>query len=133
VNDRRQVLSARSDLAHIVRREGNLTEAEAYYRRNILGWQERGQLPAVAHQLECFAFLAIAHGQPAHAARLLGAATAARERLLAFSTKPVEVAERAQALEQLAAAMGAAERDLVMAEGQLITLDDAVLLALGEG
>jgi len=132
MNDRRQVLSTRSDLAHVYRREGNLAEAEAYYRRNILAWQERGQLPAVAHQLECFAFLAIAHGRHAHAARLLGAATAAREHLLAFSTKPVEIAERAQALEQLAVALGAAERDRVMAEGRLISLDGAVVLALGE-
>ena len=114
-----------------MRRQGDLAEAEAHYRRNLVAWQEQGHLPAVAHSVECLAFLAIAGGRHGHAARLLGAATEARELHSSVSTNPVEIAERSQALEQLAAALGEAERDRLMAEGRRLSLEDAVLLALG--
>jgi predicted ATPase len=130
LNDHWASSRAMSDLAHVLRREGDMDGAEAYYRQTILKWQEQGHRPAVAHQLECFAYIAIGRGQYGHAARLLGAATETRERLDAVSTDPQEVAELAQALEQLAETMGEAERDEAIAEGRRMDLDDAVLLAL---
>ena len=57
-NDWSGVNRSMSELAHIFRQEGNLEEAEAHYRKTILVWQEQGHYPAVAHQLECFAFIA---------------------------------------------------------------------------
>jgi hypothetical protein len=66
------------------------------------------------------------------AARLLGAATRTRERLDKKSADAKEIAELAQAMEQLAEAMGVTERDAAIAEGRLIELDEAVLLALNE-
>ena len=131
-NDWMSVNGGRSRLAHIYRREGNLEEAEARYRRTILVWQELGHHSAVAHQLECFAFIAIARSQHEHAAKLLGAATEAREKLDSLSEDPQEIAELAQAMEQLTAAMGEAERDKVMDEGRKISLDEAIVLALAE-
>ncbi len=121
-----------SELAHISRREGNLEAAEAHYRRTILRWQEQGHHPAVAHQLECFAFIAIARDQHEQAAKLLGAATEAREKLNSPSEDPQEVEELAQAMEQLTGAMGAAARDSVMGEGRKMSLDEAVALVLAE-
>ena len=121
----------RSALAHILRVEGQLAEAEAIYRETIRGWQEQGQQPAIAHQLECFAFIAIAQDEHEHAARLLGAAKETRERLNSLSEDPREIAELEQALEDLAAGMSIAERDIVMSEGRLMSLDEAVAFALG--
>jgi hypothetical protein len=118
------------EIPYILRQGGILEEAEGYYRQSINGWQELGQLPAVAHQVECFAFIAIARSEYEHAARLLGAAGRAREELNAVSEDPQEIEDLALAMQQLAEAMGEEERDKALANGRLISLDDAVQLAL---
>lgn len=71
--------AAKSDLAHLERRQGNDDEAEALYRDTIGVWLEYGNRPAVANQLEAFGFLAIHRGQFGRAATLFGAAEALRE------------------------------------------------------
>ena len=68
-----------SELAHVLRREGRLDEAESEYRETIRGWQLSGNDGAVANQLECFGYLAIARGVPVRAAKLFGAAEVLRE------------------------------------------------------
>jgi hypothetical protein len=50
--------------------------------------------------------------------------------LNALSTDPLEIGEMEQAMTQLAGAMGEDERDRVMEEGALMSLDEAVALAL---
>ncbi len=130
LNDHRSLAANRSDMGHILRQEGKFDEAEAYYRRTIVAWQEQGHGPAVAHQLECFAYIAIARGAHEHAAMLLGAATKAREQMDALSTDPREIEDLARAMTQLAKTMGEEKRDKVMAEGRLMDLDEAVQLAL---
>lgn len=129
---RRGVVIGQSAMAHLLRRERQFEEAEAFYRESIAGWQEVGHRSAVAHQLECLAYIAIARGEYERAARLLGAAGATRERLDARSEDPQEIAELAEAMEQLREAMGREQRDKAIAEGRLIGLDDAVQIALGE-
>ncbi len=132
LNHRRGIAMGQSAMAHLLRQEGKLAEAEVYYRRSIVGWQEQGHRSAVAHQLECFAFIAIGKGQYERAARLLGTAKETRQQLNALSEDPQEIDELAQAMEQLAEAMGEGQRDQAMAEGRLISLDDAVRIALNE-
>jgi predicted ATPase/class 3 adenylate cyclase len=132
INDLRNVLHSNSDLAHLLRRNGKLQEALALYRETIKGWQEEGSLPALVHQLECFAYLAIASGNHEHAARLIGRANATRVELKAHSTDPLEIAELEQAMDQLAGALGEQERDRMMAEGAQMSLDEAVSLVLKE-
>ncbi len=129
---RRGTVIGQSAMAHLLRREGYFEEAEAFYSQSIVGWQELGHRPAVAHQLECLAYIAIADEEFGRAARLLGAAGATRERLGALSQDPQEIAELARAMAQLAGAMGKEERDRAMGEGRLIELDDAVEIALGK-
>jgi tetratricopeptide (TPR) repeat protein len=127
---RRGVLMGQSALAHLLRRQGEYREAETYYRQSIIGWQELGQLPAVAHQIECLAYIAIAYGDHERAAKLLGAARSSREQLNALSDDPLEIEELALAMDQIAEAMGKEERDRAMAEGSLMNLDDAVQIAV---
>ena len=86
----------------------------------------------MAHQLESFAFIAIAREQHEHAAKLLGAASEARQKLNSLSEDPQEIAELARAMEQLTAAIGEGDRDKVMDEGRKMSLDEAVVLALAE-
>ncbi len=128
--NRRMSAFVRSDLAHMYRSQGRVAEAEGLYRRTILSWQEQGHQTAVAHQVECFAYLAMGRGDYGRAARLLGAAQATRQRLNEPSTSPQEIAEYEAAMAEMAEAMGEAERDRAMAEGGRLGLDEAVVLAL---
>jgi tetratricopeptide (TPR) repeat protein len=128
--NRRMVATIRSEMAHMHRSQGRVPEAEAFYRQTILSWQEQGHQTAVAHQIECFAYMAIDDGSYSRAARLLGAAGAARTRLNEPSTNPQEIDEHERAMEQLAVAMGEAELDKVLASGALMSLDEAVIFAL---
>ncbi len=72
---------AESEIAHLERRQGNWEQARMLYRSTIRRWLELGQQAAVAHQLECIAFLDIASGDFLASARLLGAAEVLRERI----------------------------------------------------
>ncbi len=132
LNMRRSAVNARSGLAHIARQVGDFEEAEAQYRQTIVGWQELGHLSAVAHQIECFAYIAIERGQYGRAARLLGAAGNARQQLNAVSEAPNEIAELEQAMKRLAEELGEGERDKALASGRLMSLDEAVTAALEE-
>ena len=124
------LVMSQSRLGHILRQTGDVSGAREIYRGTIRSWQELGNVPAVAHQLECFAFLRIAGENYHQAAWLIGASGAIRKRLNAATQNPMELADMEQALAQLAEALGPAERDQAMAEGGRLTEDEAVALAL---
>ncbi|MCK5314015.1 MAG: hypothetical protein KAJ53_02785, partial [Anaerolineales bacterium] len=79
LGDRHFANATRSDLGHIYREHGQNEAAEEIYTETIREWFELGHHPAVAHQLECFAFLSIAQDEHKRAARLLGASEAIRK------------------------------------------------------
>ena len=60
-----------SELGHMERYEGHLDQAEQVYRQTIPVWQKIGHQAAVANQLECLAFIAIAHQQVERAAEIV--------------------------------------------------------------
>ena len=124
------VMMNRSRLAHIYRYSGEYEAAEEIYRETILGWQEHNSIPAVVHQLECFAYLAIVKENHGRAAQLLGKAKASRENLNAQSFDPREIRDLKQAMEQILESMGEDERDRLMTEGAKMSLDEAVELAM---
>jgi len=129
VGDTRFALSAQSEVAHAFRRSGDVAEAEAEYRRTILGWQRSGNRGAVANQLESVAFLAILTGNGGRAARLLGAAEALRERAgNAMSQRErLEYDNEVARLRDLLTAPGL---DAAWAEGRALPADAAVALAI---
>jgi hypothetical protein len=102
------------------------------YRQTILSWQEQGHQAAVAHQLECFAYLAIRRENYEFAAQLLGAAEKARERTNSPSTDLQEIAEKEQALRQFEVAIGMHALDRLIQKGRFMSLDEAVVFALAE-
>jgi len=127
---RQNAAMARSRLGHIFRYTGDFQGAKDIYRKTIYSWQELGNFPAVAHQVECFAFLAVSTGNYQRGAILIGAARATREQLNAQTENPLEITDMKQAITQLTEAIGDEERDRLMAEGAKMSLDEAVLLAL---
>jgi tetratricopeptide (TPR) repeat protein len=119
----------RSELAHTLRSQGKWEQALPLYRETIRYFQDMGHEPAVANQLECFAYITIAHEEPEKAARLLGAAQAIRERTNNPINIPWEKADYDQAMKHLAKILGSADRDAAVGEGRSMTLDEAVILA----
>jgi predicted ATPase/class 3 adenylate cyclase len=119
----------RSELAHTLRRQGKWEQALPLYRETILYFRDRGHEPAVANQLECFAYIAIVQKEPEKAGRLLGAAQAIRERTNNPIHLPWETADYEQAMQQLAKIMGDSGRDTALDEGRSMTLEKAVSFA----
>jgi predicted ATPase/class 3 adenylate cyclase len=124
-----QTIITRNELAHLLRRQGKWAQALPFYRESILYFQDIGHEPAVAHQLECIAYIAIAQEEPEKAARLLGAAQAIREWTNSPINLPWEKTEYDLAMKQLAEILGSAGRDAAVGEGRSLTLDEAVVLA----
>jgi hypothetical protein len=122
-----QVMS--SELGHVERQQGNLTQARLIYRETIKGWQDLGNRAAIAHQLECFGFLAIAEEEPQAAVKLFGAAEALREKIQAPMTDYEQV-EYYRSVAQLRAMLAEAEFNALWAEGRAMTMEQAIEFAL---
>jgi predicted ATPase/class 3 adenylate cyclase len=118
-----------SELAHTQRAMGNYGEAKKTYRETIRVFQDYGNLPAVAHQLECFAMIAIVDEQPQRAAQLFGAAEPLRE-ATGHKRTDEEEAEHVQFMSQLQSMLSEMEFKTLWAEGRTMTMEQAIQLAL---
>jgi hypothetical protein len=101
----------------------------ALYSKTLPGWQELGHRAALAHELECFAFIAVAQAQPQRAARLLGRAEALRESI----DSPMRASEHAeydQNVSALRAQMDDSAFAAAWAEGRAMMMEQAIALAL---
>ena len=118
-----------SEIGHIARMKGDISQAKEIYRQTILAFQELGNRPAVAHQLECFGIIAVAEADSPRAGKLLGAAEALRERIESPMTD-FERNEYDQAVARLRALLPEAEFKTLWAEGRSMTREQAIRLAL---
>ena len=118
-----------SEIAHTQRAMGNFIESKQTYRETIKIFQDYGNRPAVAHQLECFAMIAVAEEEPQHAAKLFSAAEAIRE-ATGHKRTDEEEAEETQFMGRLRAMLAEAEFDLLWVEGKSMTMEQAIQLAL---
>ncbi len=117
---------ARSEMAHALRGQGKWAQALAIYKETIRFFQEMGHESAVANQLECIAYVALAMESPEAAAPLLGAGQAIRERTKNPIHLPWETADYDRAMRQLDEMLGSAGREAAVAKGRSMTLDEAV-------
>jgi tetratricopeptide (TPR) repeat protein len=125
------VLLNKNNLAHLERQFGNHQQALERYRETIVGFYEVGQVAAVAHQLECFGFLAMVDDQDERALKLFAAADALRERIAA----PMTAEEQPYFDEQiktLRQTLDARQFERVWASGRALTMEQALDFALGE-
>ena len=126
------VILEKSNLAHLERKLGNHARALEYYRETILAFRDMGQTGAVAHQLECFGFIALTQGHHEHALQLFAAADALREK----STTPMTPDEQAYFDEQLGSLRGKmdlARFDGAWSQGHSLKMEQAIELALELG
>ena len=129
MGDLRIVYSCHSELAHVLRRHGEIDEALELYKEVLPRWKELGQRAAVAHELECIAFILIQKNQPDRAVTLLGTAQVLRELIDSSMTKP-ERAEYDQFVAQLHAMLAETEFNALWAEGRAMTMEQAIEYAL---
>jgi non-specific serine/threonine protein kinase len=131
MGDQLSVIGHQSAMAHVARQMGNYKEALALYRETLPDWQKIGHRGAVAHQLECIAYIAKAREEGERAIRLMSAAEALR-RASSSPRTPQERIEYERELEGLRAGMDEKTFDLLWAEGQSMTMDQAIDFAMAE-
>jgi tetratricopeptide (TPR) repeat protein len=119
----------KSELGHVERQQGNLAEARSMYRETIKGWQDLGNRAAVAHELECFGFLAVTDEEPQAAAKLFSAAETLREKIQAPMTD-YERIEYDEIVARIRSMLPEAEFRANWAEGHAMTMDQAIQFAL---
>jgi tetratricopeptide (TPR) repeat protein len=125
------VLLNKSNLAHLARQFGHYQEALERYRETIVGFHEVGQLGAVAHQLECFGFLAREDDQNERALKLFAAAEALRERVGSPMTSEEQTYFDEQ-IKTLRLKLEAHSFDRIWTNGRALTMEQALEFALGE-
>jgi predicted ATPase/class 3 adenylate cyclase len=129
LGDRVSLNGYQSRIAHALRQTGNLEEALAFYRETILVWQEFGHRGAVAHQLECFAFIAKVHGQADRAVKLTSAAEVLRE-IAGSPMMRMERLEYDKELAELRAGMDEESFASLWEEGRSMSMEKAIEFAL---
>jgi tetratricopeptide (TPR) repeat protein len=131
MGDQLSVTGHQSAMGHVARQMGNYREALTLYRETLPDWQKMGHRGAVAHQLECFAFIAKAQEQGERAVRLMSAAEALRAASSSPRT-PQEQIEYDRELAGLRAGMDESTFDLLWEEGQSMSMEQAEDLAMEE-
>jgi predicted ATPase/transcriptional regulator with XRE-family HTH domain len=131
-NDTRGVAETTNNLAQVAFAQGRYAQAAALFKEGLLLSREIGDMIRLLEALEGLAWAAAALGQSHWAARQGGAAEAVRERLGMPQGIP-DRRFRERAIETMRAALGDAMFGAAWAEGQAMTLDEAVALALKAG
>jgi hypothetical protein len=108
---------------------GSFADALPLNRETIPVYQDFGHRGAIAHQLECFAFIFTAQEQGERAIKLLSAANALRERVNSRRT-PREQKEYEKEVDDLRAGLGEESFMRCWNERQTMTMDQAIELAL---
>ena len=131
MGDHLSVTGHQSAMAHVARQMGNYQEALALYRETLPDWQKIGHRGAVAHQLECFAFIAKAREQGERAVKLMSAAEALREASNSPRT-PQESIEYDRELEGLRAGVDEKAFHSLWEEGKSMSMEQAIDFAMDE-
>ena len=119
----------KSNLAHLERGLGNFADALGYYRETISAFRDIGQTGAVAHQLECFGFIALAQDQHERALQLFAAASALREQRNT-PMMPDEQVYFAEQLKTLREKISLMKFESIWSQGRAMTMQQAVEFAL---
>jgi tetratricopeptide (TPR) repeat protein len=129
IGNRRIIYSSQSELAHVLREHGIVDEPLATYRDLLPKWMELGHRPAVAHELECIAYILTRKEEPERAVILLGAAEAIRRTIDAPRTNYEQI-EYEKEMESLRQGLDTAEFENDWEKGSSLTIDQAIQFAL---
>ena len=129
MGNKRILYSSQSELAHVLREHGELDEPLGIYKDLLPKWKDLGHRAAVAHELECIAYILTRKEKPERAATLLGAAEALREVIDSVMTQ-IEQVEYEKEISTLRAGMDETEFQKNWEKGRTLTIDEAIQLAL---
>ena len=129
MGNKRLVYSCYSELAHVLRERGEYDEPLKTYRDLLPKWKDLGHRAAVAHEIECIAYILIRKEEPERAVRLLGAAEALRKLIDTRMTR-LEAAEYEREVATLRDMLGQDELAIQWSVGGKLSMDDAIQLAL---
>lgn len=129
LGNKRLVYSCYSELAHILRESGQYDEPLQTYRDLLPKWKDLGHRAAVAHELECIAYILIRKEEPERAAKLLAAAEALRKSIDTMMTT-MEAVEYEREVAVLREMLGENEFDTQSDAGRKLTMHQAIQLAL---
>jgi predicted ATPase/class 3 adenylate cyclase len=123
------VILEKSNLAHLERKLGNYADALEYYRETIIAFRDIGQGGAVAHQLECFGFIALRQDQNERAVQLFAGANSLREKGGTPMT-PDEQSYFDKQIEDAREKMDPMKFDSKWSEGRMLTMEQAIAFSL---
>jgi predicted ATPase/class 3 adenylate cyclase len=126
--NKRLVYSCYSELAHILRESGEIEEPLRTYRDLLPKWKNLGHRAAVAHELECIAYILIRKEEPERATILLGAAEALRE-IIDTRMTMMEAVEYEREVAILRVMLDENEFRTQWGAGRKLTMDEAIQLA----
>ena len=129
IGNKRIVYSSQSEFAHILREHGELDEPLETYRDLLPKWKNLGHRSAVAHELECIAYILTRKEEPERAVMLLGAAEEIRRVIDIPRTNPEQV-EYEKEVASLRKGLGAGEFEEGWKRGTAMTMDQAIQMAL---
>jgi len=129
MGNKRIAYSSRSEYAHVLRQYEKIDEALEIYLDLLPKWKDLGHRSAVAHEVECIAFILIRKEKPFVSATLLGAAEALREAIDSVMT-PVEQEEYEKEIEALRAGMDEGELKQSWEKGRALSTDEGIQFAL---
>jgi len=130
MGNKRIVYSSQSELAHVLREHGGLDEPLGIYRDLLPKWKDLGHRAAVAHELECIAYILTRKEEPERAATLLGTAQEIRRVIDTPRTNNEEV-EYEREVNALREMLGEDNMRKKWEEGRAMTMDQAIQLAIG--
>ena len=128
IGNKRQMYSCYSELAHVLREKGELEEPLGIYRDLLPKWKDLGHRAAVAHELECIAYILSKKDQPQRAVTILGAADTLR-RTIGSTATPLELMEYEAEISAMRGKMDGAAFESAWQEGQRLNLEEAIALA----
>ena len=118
-----------SEIAHTLRAQGDYVQAKKTYQETMKVFQDYGNLPAVAHQLECFAMIAVVEQEPQRAAKLFSEAEVLRQ-VTGHKRTDEEEVEHEQSMTQLHSILSEAEFSALWTEGHAMIMGQAIEYAL---
>jgi class 3 adenylate cyclase len=129
--DRWAIANILTGLGDVAVEEHQHATACRYFTESMVINRELGDRLALAHLLEALSYLAVIQERPEHALRLVGAAASLRSALGA-PLSPSEASRLNERLTPARAQLGARAAHATEAEGKMLSLDEAIQLAMGQ-
>jgi non-specific serine/threonine protein kinase len=130
LEDKQGLAISLNNLGAIAHLQGDYARAKSLTAESLTGFQRLGDRAGTAHCLEGLAESLVAEGQLQRAARLLGAAITVRQAANA-PVPPHYRADYEAIIASMRDSLGEAAYNAHLAQGQMMSLDEAVAYALG--